>query len=123
MGLSAYEQQELDSIEKAIASSDLRLDSMLSTFARLTAGDELPVREQIRTPARRTARRLRGHRGRQLAWPLLWLSVSIALIAVALVLSRGENAGACTVRVIACAGHAPAHSAQPAARTGSVGWG
>jgi hypothetical protein len=46
---------------------------------------------------------------------LLWLSVSIALVAVALVASRGSGKGACTVPwVVACAGPAPAHAARSA---------
>lgn len=139
MGLSAYEQQELDFIEEAIAGSDPRLASLLGTFARLMAEDELPVREQIRAADRRIARRpgtrrwrppppgtslraRRGHRGLQPAWPLPGLSVSIALIAVALVLSHSQGGGACTVRVITCTEQAPAHAVGPAAPTAQAGW-
>jgi Protein of unknown function (DUF3040) len=67
MGLGADEQRLLDSIEEAIASSDPRLASLLGTFARLTAGEELPVREQIRAAGRRTARRP-GTRRRPPPW-------------------------------------------------------
>ena len=138
MGLSAGEQQALDSIEDGLAGSDPKLASLLATFTRLTAGEALPAREKIRACSRRPGRSRRYHcpdpgsrrvrRPRkglrwQLAWPLLWLVVSVALIAVALIAgnSGGNGNGACWAwAVSACAGQAPAHVAH-AAVAGAAG--
>jgi nucleotide-binding universal stress UspA family protein len=124
VSLSAREQQELDSIEDEIAASAPRLASLLATFTRLTAGEELPVRERIKDASRRRGRRrppflMSRHHGRSamslsLAAVLLWLAVSIALVVTALVISRGGNGKGCTLQGIACAGQAPANAARPA---------
>lgn len=52
MSLSAHERQELDSIEGEIAGSSPALASLFATFGRLTAGEEVPAREQIRAGRR-----------------------------------------------------------------------
>lgn len=112
MSLSTREQQALDSIEDRLAGSDPRLASLLSTFTRLTAGEALPKRENIQACPSRN--RVRG----QLVWPLLWLVVSIALIAVALSVSRGSGSpGACSplLAPALCAVPSPAHAVGPAA--------
>jgi hypothetical protein len=62
MSLSAWEQQALDSIEGGLGGSDPGLVSLLATFARLAAGEEMPVHEEIRVPGRRAARRPPGNR-------------------------------------------------------------
>lgn len=126
MGLSEREQRALDSIEDGLAGSDPKLASLLATFTRLTAGDALPARETIRACPRRPGARRRYHcldigsrrprRPRtglrwQLAWPLLWLAVSIALIALIAGTSSGGGNGACYGwAVSACTGQAPART-------------
>jgi hypothetical protein len=45
--LSVREQRQLDTIGEAVGRSDARLASMLATFARLTAGEPMPDREQL----------------------------------------------------------------------------
>jgi len=129
MSLSTGDQRALDSIEDGLAGSDPRLASLLATFARLTAGEELPVRERIRAGWRPASRRPRSRwrhprqgtmrrgvrqvpeclRG-QLVWPFLWLAIFIALIAVALTVSHGGKAP-CPGWASACSAQAPAHAA------------
>src|SRR5260370_22352652 len=112
MSLSAWGQQALDSIEGGLAGSDPELVSLLATFARLASGEEMPVHEEIRVLRRHATRRpLRNRRPRRdkmhrkrrlcprLGWQqtivLLWLAVTIAVVAVALVLSRRRGHGPC----------------------------
>jgi len=110
MSLSAWEKQALDSIEGGLAGSSPELASLLATFSRLAADEEMPERAKVRAlqPHRRRQRLRRPGGGRrprdsrrlrlgwQRAWPAaLWLVVSLGMIAVALVLSRGGPA-ACT---------------------------
>ena len=66
MSLSAQEQQALDSIGHKLSVSDPELTSLLTTFTRLTAGEDMPVREKASARAGRPARRLRRHRRRRL---------------------------------------------------------
>jgi Sugar (and other) transporter len=47
MSNSDHEQQVLESIEGDLASTGPKLASMLAIFARLTAGEEMPVREKL----------------------------------------------------------------------------
>jgi hypothetical protein len=140
MSLSAGEQQALDSIEGGLAGSDPELVSLLATFARLVAGEEMPVHEQTRVPGRRATRRpLRNRRprrgkvrrtrrlGPRLGWQptivLLWLAVTVAVVAAALVLSRGSGNGPCPEAwaAAACTRQAPAHSPRPAAHNTAAG--
>jgi hypothetical protein len=123
LSLSPKEQQVLVSIEDGLAGSDPELASLLATFARLTLDEEMPVREKIqhratRRPHRNQSQR-RGHAHRdarrlclRLGWPqtilLLWLAVTIALVAVALILNRDNRNGPCTESWPAvCAQQAP----------------
>jgi CHASE1-domain containing sensor protein len=88
MSLSSHEQHALHSIEDRLCVSDPELASLLATFSRLTAGEDMPVREK--TPASRVAAR-RSHRRRpairyrtwQLAGrprrPWLWQAAGLAL--------------------------------------------
>ena len=128
MSLSAREQQALDSIEDELAGSDPKLAWLLATFARHASGEELPVREKIPNPAlrrgnvRRPARRLFPRLGVQQTMLLLWLTVTIALIAVALVLNRDSRNGLCPESwAVACTQQAPVHSPRPAAHKTSAG--
>ena len=128
MSLSAWEQQALDCIEDELAGSDPKLAWLLATFARYASGEELPVREKIsnlalrRGNVRRPARRLFPRLGLQQTMLLLWLTVTIALIAVALVLNRDSRNGLCLESwAVACTQQAPVHSPRPAAHKTSVG--
>jgi hypothetical protein len=139
MSLSGWEQQALDSIEGGLAGSDPELVSLLATFARLASGEEMPVHEEIRVLGRRATRRpLRNRRPRRgnvrrdgrslrLGWQqtilLLGLAVTIALVAVALVLSRGSRNGSCPEGwgAVICTQQAPAHSPRPTAHNTAAG--
>ena len=126
MSLSPKEQQALASIEDGLAGSDPKLASLLATFARLASGEEMPVREKIRAIRHRAARgphrnqsQRRGNARRdarrlclRLGWPqtmlLLWLAVTIALVAVAMILNRDSSNGQCTESwPMVCAQQAP----------------
>lgn len=97
MSLRAREQHALNAIEDELARSDPQMSSKLAAFNRLSAGGIFPAREQIHTG---------GHLCGQLAWPLLWLAVCIALIAVALVTGHGGGKAVCPGWPAACAGSA-----------------
>jgi len=133
MSLSAWEQRALDSVAGGLAGSDPGLVSLLATFARLASGEEMQVHEEIGVLGRRAIRRPLGNRrprrgnvrrdgrnlrlGWQQAIALLWLAVTIAVVAVALILSRGSGNGPCAEAwgAVVCAQQAPAHSPRPAA--------
>ena len=111
MSLTEPESQALGSIQDGLAGSDPRLASMLNIFSRLTAGEEMPVREKTRVrrgrPAAHRPRRARQHPRRSIALPqtrrlyrrlgrqqamlLLWAVISAALLAVALVLNTSGH--------------------------------
>lgn len=118
VSISEQEQQVLDSMEDELASSGAKLALMLATFARLTAGEDMPTWESIRRPVeapsagggvgpraeepspRRITRRLTGRIARR----MLWLVVVVALMALTLVFDHGAGMGVCTVsRTAACA--------------------
>jgi hypothetical protein len=130
MSLNEPERQALGSIEGGLAGSDPRSASMLNIFSRLAAGEEMPVREQIRVrrggPAAHRPRRARRHPRRGIALPhprqlyprlgwqqamlLLLVVISAALLAVALVLNTsGHNASCIRSMGMACSS-APSHS-------------
>lgn len=124
VSLSAHEQQELDLIEDEIAGSDPALASLLATFARLAAGEELPAQEQIRAGCRPRGRRgplVPGTFGRPgqpamrpgLVAVLLWLTISIALVVSVLVFSRGDGGKGCAALGLMCASQASAHGLRP----------
>lgn len=114
MSLSAREQQVLDSIKDQLTDSDPKLARLLATFTRLASGEEMPLREKIRSGSRRVSRSrrergpgtmsLRPHSAGQRLGPsrgtllMLWLLVSVVLIAVAVILSQGgsKSPGGCT---------------------------
>jgi hypothetical protein len=56
MRLSVREQRQLDTIGAVVSQSDAQLASMLATFARLTAGEPMPDREQLTRPGTRAGR-------------------------------------------------------------------
>ena len=102
-GAVGWEHQALDSIQSALGHTDLELASLLATFTRLAANEEMPTHEQVRSPLGHPPRRHgsrprrgkaphRRHRSLQRAVILTWLITSIAMIAVAVALSRGGPA-------------------------------
>lgn len=48
MSISEHERQGLETIENDLATTGPELAAMLAIFARLTAGEEMPVRERVR---------------------------------------------------------------------------
>ncbi len=118
MSLSTHDQQALDAIEDRLTGGAPELAALLATFTRLVSGEEMPARERIRPPGRQAA----GHIGRRLRWGgqvllhrlgrkrtmlLVWLTVAISLITVALMLNRSAGRGGCTAPWQAvCAGQA-----------------
>lgn len=111
MSISEQEQLALESIENDLASTGPQLASMLTIFARLTAGEEMPARERIRrtavthtastkVPAAGLASRpdgLRWRGARLGAWSV-WLIVfaaAIASIAVAVTIGARTGKGTC----------------------------
>ena len=127
MSLSAWELQALDSIKDGLAGSDPELATLLTTFTRLAADEEMPARatcdEVAPARSRRAIQRSRrpGYRGREQAGRayhrlcsryavLAWLLVTMVMIGVALALSRGNGQAACSGSWwgAACASPAPA---------------
>jgi hypothetical protein len=113
VSLNARDRQALESIEARLSGSDPKLASMLHAFSRLTAGEAMPEPESAhrsvgramriwRTPRRRLLRWSRWHRARLLV--CLWLAISLALITVAVVLSRASP-GSCASLRPDCAAH------------------
>lgn len=137
MGLSSRDRQELGCIEERLVSSDPELASMLATFSRLVAGENMPERERIRTG--RAARR-RRHESREPADPgrprgrisrsrkavALWLVMTVALIVAAVTASHIGGAGPCAAWSAACASqsqmlHKVGGAARRAAGPGQAG--
>jgi hypothetical protein len=111
VSLSAREQQALDLIAEQIAGSDPGLASKMATFARLTAGEDMPLREKILAARRRDTRELlRLHRrpGFRRTALLLWLVMVVGLVAAAVAIGSGSRAVCTKARPAACAGPAPA---------------
>jgi hypothetical protein len=72
MSLSSHEQHALHSIESRLCVSDPDLASLLTTFTRLTAGEDMPLRENA-LPQRGATRR--SHRRRHpLRYRTRWLA-------------------------------------------------
>jgi hypothetical protein len=125
--LSTGEQQALDSIKDDLASCDPALAARLTIFTRLASGEEMPAREKVHASSRRVARRSRPeprltrrpHRrlGSQQAVMLLWLVITVALIATALASSHGGSQGTCARSwATSCIGAASAPSPVPGIR-------
>ena len=72
MSLSAWERQTLDSIGNGLAESDPKLATLLTTFARLASGEEMPAAEEISqaswSSVRRSLRNRRRSRWGGLSW-------------------------------------------------------
>lgn len=123
MGISERDRETLHSIGDGLARSAPKLVSMLAMFSRLTADEEMPVREPTRRAARELAtsaitaagragpdRVQRFHLG-QRARGWLWIVAAAALLALALTLTHGTGRSTCTPsRTTACPqAPAPAH--------------
>ncbi len=124
MSLSTWELQALDSIKDGLAGSDPDLATLLTTFTRLAADEEMPARARLQARSRRAIQRSRrsGHRGAEQAGRayqrsrhavLTWLLVTMVMIGAAVALSRGDAQAACSSSVFgpACANPAPASGA------------
>jgi hypothetical protein len=124
MGLSAWEQQALDSIKSGIAGSDPELTALLSAFTQLASGEKMPDRADVSAGPPRFLRRIRHARWRcrllrarqrmgfqKTALLSLWLLTTAALIAVVVILSTGGSQGdTCAgTAAIACADLTPGH--------------
>ena len=102
MSTARWEHQALDSIQGALGHTDPKLASLLATFSRLVSSEQMPAHEKVRSPLRhpphrRRSRPRRGqglhrHRSLQRAAVLTWLLTSIAMITVAVILSRSGPA-------------------------------
>jgi hypothetical protein len=97
-----WEHQALQSIQSALGHTDPKLASLLATFSRLASSEEMPAHEKVRSPLRHPPHRRRSrprqgkaphrHRNPQRALILTWLITSVAMIAVAVILSPGGPA-------------------------------
>jgi hypothetical protein len=123
MSLSTWELQALDSIKDGLAGSDPDLATLLTTFTRLAADEEMPARATLQARSRRAIQRSRrrGRHGAEQAYQrlrsrhavLTWLLVTMVMIGAALALSRGNGQAACSSSVFgpACAHPAPTSGA------------
>lgn len=89
MSLSMRERHALDGIGVRIAGSDPQLARLLATFSRLTSGETMPAREEVRLP-RPVIGRVMVHVGLGRAMALLWVLVTIGLIALAVALNSSS---------------------------------
>ena len=127
MSLSAWELQALDSIKDRLAGSDPELVTLLMTFTRLAADEEMPPRATLRARSRRAIQRSRrrARRGRDRAGQayqrlssryavVTWLVVTMVMIGGAIGLSRGNGLSACPWSTFGavCASAAPPGQAQ-----------
>ncbi len=108
MSLSTPDQRILDSIEADLAGTAPDLAARLATFSRLAAGERMPAWESLPAGARHTYL-LWPHLGRQRSLLLLWLTVTIGLIVVALILNHNSHGGVCAPPwpVVVCSQIAP----------------
>lgn len=139
MSLSGREQQALDTIKDRLSVSDPKLAALLATFTRLAAGEAMPACEKIRAGSRQAARRSRRTRHlrrgnvtrhplqmcQRLGFPkvalLLWLLITVTMIAAGVALSRSGGRGACMESfAVVCADPSPAHSSRPSAHETAV---
>ena len=134
MSLSAWEWQALNSISDQLADSDPQLTALLIAFTELASDESMPARERVRPSFRRAV--VRSYRKRRchgwalafrmyqypMSWwaLLLWLLVTVALISVAVALSRSGGHVACTGYWSAVCAHPAPASGSPAASHGAI---
>lgn len=130
MNLNARERQALSTIEGGLAESDPDLLAKFATLTRLMAPKDRPAAEPstvsrrhvvvtslagcVLQPPRHSRTRARSRWGSAVL--ALWLTVSCALIAIAVALSHPTSGGKCDVLVVHCDHQTPASPAQPGAR-------
>jgi hypothetical protein len=113
---STRDRQALAAIADELAASDQELASRLALFTRLTVGEAMPVRESrarargrdartagTRHPPGATGSQPGGWRGTLLM--VLWVLISVILIAVASVVSRGDPSPCTVPGAAGCAAH------------------
>lgn len=100
MSLNARDRHALGRIEEDLTRSDPRFAARMTAFSRLTEDEEMPAREQIR-PFSRSRRSPCSRRTlcsrRALCWTagIVWLVISLAMLAVALILSHASTTTGC----------------------------
>lgn len=136
LGLNSRDRQALALIEEALAHADPRFAAKLSAFSGLANGEPMPERERIRAErlqavsrvarprARRPRARRLGGRDQLISWLAVaaWVSITLVLISVALVIGntgtkaacREWQAGLCVART------APSAPAVPSGQGGHV---
>jgi predicted small secreted protein len=126
---SERDRHVLDAMRNDLAASDPHLAGLLGTFTRLTAGEQMPAREQLRAAWRhpmrsgrdvtrklaRPSRQVPGHGIQRLGLArglmLLWLLASVALISLAVALSSATTASCPSARGAGCDQPAPTSAA------------
>ncbi len=130
MTLNPWEERALASINGQLTETDPDLAALLDTFGRLAEGEQMPPREAVRSRSRRVPRRpgrARRHSRDGIARRsllrlapgqialLLWVVISLSLIAVGVALSREGSRASCTVALpLTCASSVPSHTPSPA---------
>ena len=116
MSAGSRDRYVLNVMSEDLAASDPELAGLLGTFTRLTAGEQMPAREQIRMRRRWVPRSVRGSMlrlGLARALILLWLLVTAAMIstAVAVAFSSGGAAPCNAFWAKVCAAPSPTMTA------------
>lgn len=129
MTLNVRDRHALRAIEARLVRADPRLAAKLGMFARLTAGEEMPMRERVRPGRRRATRHQPGGRpdvlrdlacrpvrrlGLQRAILLLWLITALAMTATGLALSHAGGGRTCGPPWTACSSQPHAAGPGPA---------
>jgi hypothetical protein len=118
VSLGSHDRYVLNAIGDELADSDPSLAGLIGTFTRLTAGEKMPAREQIRPRWRRVLRSASGRRlrlGPAGGLIMLWLLVTAAMVSVAIALSSGGTAACNNPWTKVCA--APSAAATAHARS------
>lgn len=126
MSLSARERHVLDTIKSELTDSDPKLAGLLAIFTRLVSGEDMPLRETIRSGPPHANRRRASHRRgparvsagqrvnlRQGAL-LLWLLATAVVAGLALILSHGGASSCAQPWPAVCAEPGHAHRSHPA---------
>jgi hypothetical protein len=107
---SSRDRYVLNAISDSLAASDPDLAGLIGTFTRLTAGEDMPTREQIRARWRRvpgSTHRLWLRLGPAGALILLWVVVTAAMISLAVAFSSGGVAACKAPWAMGCAAPSP----------------
>lgn len=122
LSLNAHDKQALARIEDALASADPDFAARLSAFSRLADAGAMPERERIRGDkpgaVPRAVRTLsaggQGSRG-LIRWiaVAMWVSISLALISIAIVLGHAGPHTGCPLWQTAVCARPATHPAPP----------